>query len=376
MANRLEKNGPDRERTRIKAQLAELNRIQREVTAGKGQTVNEQGQPTGQLGMNVGRSINQGVGMATGNHAQLFNNLGFFGTNYGSNPYQSFNQAPQQQGGINPNLAFNSIYGGNRYVSGGSPLGINAQSSPGGQQQGNGEYGGFMNKPWVQAGLGALSFAGSAYDIGRGLEEPSKLNAEDYYNPQYGRALSEYNKGLGLLADRRYDPTAELQDVERQGGIYNQALRNTGNIGAGALRNYLAAGSTRQQQQRGGIFTKKQNLDLGYMGEEAQGRFGAAQGLGQLGAQRAATDFSIADWNERSAAGRRNILGQGLSNLGLGAQTQQLMANQRGRDEQMMPYINSYGGGQYYAGQYGPVFGGQGMNQQQNRNFARGYGRG
>ena len=219
------------------------------------------------------------------------------------------------------------------------------------------------------------SFLGAGYDIWRGSQDSDELTASDYYNPQYGSALAGYNKGLSLLADRRYDPTAELQDVERQGGIFRQGLRNTGYIGAGSLRNQLAGSQVRQQRGRGDIFTKKQNVDLSMMGQEAQGQFQAAEGRGRLGAQRVATDFTVAHYNAQARAGQRNILGAGLANLGMGAQTQQLMANQRLRDEQSAPYLGSYGGGLYNPGLYGPQFGGKEMTPQEWQYFIRGRNR-
>lgn len=227
----------------------------------------------------------------------------------------------------------------------------------------------------LMQGLGtAASFLGSAYDIYRGSQPADTLNASDYYNPQYSAALGGYNKGLSLLANRRYDPTAELQDVERQGAIFNQGLRNSGNIGAGALRNQLAGSQVRQQRGRSQIFNKKQNIDLGMMGEEARGQFQAAQGRAGLGAQRAATDFTVAQYNAQARAGQRNLLGAGLASLGIGAQTQQLMANQRMRDAQLGPYIDSFGGGLYYAGPQGVRFGGQPMTEEQWRQYGKGYG--
>jgi len=372
MANRLEKNGPARERARLKAQLAELTAGMQAETAGKKQQVNEAGHPVGQFGLNVGRQINQGL---SGTSGRGFNPMAQYGQSFGQG---SVAQPQQFGGGISPYSGSQAIYGNSGgfqpYGSGfGNQYGQNGLT--GSQQPPPGGQGGPQGLPqWAQIGLGAASFLGGAYDVGRGLKEPTKLNAQDYYNPQYSSSLGRYNKGLSLLADRRYNATPELQDVERQSAIYQQGLRNTGNIGAGGLRNQLAGLQSRRQGARGNIFAKKQNVDLGMMGEEAQGMFRAGQLGAQLGQQRAATDFSIADWNERSAAGGRNLVGAGLANLGLGAQTQQLMANQKYRDEQRLGVIDSYGGGQYTYGGDGSIqFGQPGMNQFQRRRNVRGF---
>ena len=219
-----------------------------------------------------------------------------------------------------------------------------------------------------------LSFAGGLYDMYRGSQPADELTASDYYNPQYGAALSGYNKGLSLLANRRYNPTPELQDVERQGAIFRQGLRNSGNIGSGALRNQLAGAQTRQQRARGDIFTKKQNIDLGLMGEEAQGQFQAAAGRAGLGAQRAATNLNVAQYNAQARAGQRNLFGAGLANIGMGAQTQQLMGNQRLRDQQLLNILPSYGGGLFGINPQGGVgFGIEDLTPEQKRRLILGY---
>ncbi len=257
----------------------------------------------------------------------------------------------------------------NPYLS--SNLGI---ESGGGRQPAGGGGRNFNSRGAFNAAATGLSFAGSIYDTIRGLQKPTQFDAQDFYNPQYGRAQAEYTRGIGLMANRRYDPSAELEDVERTGSVYRQGLRNLP-TGTGALQNRLAGQATREQRQKGQIWNKKQNADLGFRGQEAQYRAGAARGLAALGSERAQTRFRVADYNERSAAGRRNMLSAGLGGLGLGAQNQQLMANQRSRDTQLMGILPSYGGGMYnYAGgSRGIQFGGEGMTDEEILKEVRGY---
>jgi len=250
--------------------------------------------------------------------------------------------------------------------------GINYQSALGRQGQGGGRNLFPQGGRGLMQGIGTgLSFAGSLYDTFRGLQKPTQFDEQDYFNPQYNRAQSEYNRGIGLMANRRYDPSAELENVERQGAVYRQGLRNLPTSG-GALQNRLASQSTREQRQRGQIFSNKQNMDLGFRGQEAQYRAGAARGLAALGSERAQTRFRVADYNERNAAARRNMLSGGLGGLGLGAQNQQLMANQRMRDSQLMGILPSYGGGLYNLGANGVQFGGQGMTREEIEDYVKG----
>ena len=339
MANRLERSGQNRERQRIMAQMREMFLAQEMATVGKKKT-NRFGRPKAEWGLGV--------------------------------------SAPSQ-GGINPNLASNTLFGTNQPVYG-QGMGFGSYQP---QQQGRfggGQQGNFwqsmanLGRGALNTGLGGVAFMGPGYDIWRGMQPAEQFNEEDYFNPQYQQSLAGYNKGLNLLANRRYDPSAELTDIERQSAIFRQGLRNTGNIGAGALRQHLAGANVREQQARGQILTKKQNIDLGMKGEEAQGQFQAAEGRGRLGAQRAATRFTLADYNARNRAQRQNLLSAGLYGMGEGAQNLQLMRNMRLRDQMLLPALQSYGGGMYNYGPQGIQFGGQGYNQQQWDQQVRGFG--
>jgi len=300
------------------------------------------------------------------------------------------------QASIDPMYAQQNLFGNNSFggsprmysFSGGSNTGLQQYGGPGAgalsglgtnkfstPQSGN-TQGMFPNQGrGLMQGLStALSFAGPMFDIGRGLSKATQFNPQDYYNPQYNRAISEYDKGIGLMRNRRYDPSAELEEVERSGAVYRQNIRNLP-TSTGGLYNRLSAATSREQRAKGGIRSKKQNIDLGYRGEEAQYRAGAARGIAGLGSERAQTRFMISDYNERAKAQRRNLLSAGLGGLGMGMQNQQLMMNQRMRDQQLgQGVLPSYGGGMYNYGQQGNVqFGGQPMDQEGWRKYILGY---
>jgi hypothetical protein len=372
MATRLERESILREKAQLQARLDQLFAAQERQTAGKKRSSEFcRGGRVRKRRRTLGGAIDP----------ELAQDTIFGSTNPGGFDYAG----PSLFGGagttgINPMAAQNAVFpGGGPQVSSGFGLfDVGNIYNPSGG--GGGGFGNFLSNLFPQGGrnlmqgLGtAASFAGPAYDIGRGLSRPVQFNPQDFYNPQYGRAISEYNRGIGLMRGRRYDPRAELEDVERTGAVYRQQIKNLP-TSLGALYNRLASQVSREQRRKGQILTKKQNIDLGLRGEEAQFRAGAARGFGALGSERARTKFSIADYNERAAAQRRNMLAAGLSGLGMGAQTQQLMANQRMRDAQLAGILPSYGGGLYnYGPQGGVQFGGQGMTPEEWQRYIRGY---
>ena len=192
----------------------------------------------------------------------------------------------------------------------------------------------FFNRPGVQGfgrGLGELgyqagSFAPALYNLGMGLQPAEQINYRDYRNPEYNRAVS-------LMANRRYDPSSELGAVEEADAVYRQGLRNLPQS-TGALQNRLASAATRRYKGRADVFTRAQNINQGYRGEEAQFRAG-------LGAQDAAMRFNVDDVNARNRAAKRNYLGESMTNLQQVAMQNRLMRNQRQRDDRLFQLAQS-----------------------------------
>jgi hypothetical protein len=205
----------------------------------------------------------------------------------------------------------------------------------------------FLNNPLVGQigrGLGDVAYAGASfapglYNLSQGLKPAEQINYADYRNPEYNRAVS-------LMADRRYDPSSELEAVEESDAVYRQGLRNIGSQSSGTLHNRLSSAASRRLRGRSGVFNRAQNINLGLQGEEAQFRAG-------LGAQDAATRFNVDDINAQNRAARRNFLGQSMTNLQQVAMQNRLMRNQRQRDDRLFNLAQSmspqYGYGDDYS---------------------------
>ena len=158
------------------------------------------------------------------------------------------------------------------------------------------------------------------------MRPAEQINYRDYRNPEYNRAVS-------LMRGRRYDPSAELEAVEEADAVYRQQLRNLPSS-TGALQNRLASAATRRYKQRGDVFTKAQNVNLGLRGEEAKFRAG-------LGAQDVATRFNVEDINARNRAMRRSHLAESMTNMQQIALQNRLMRNQQQRDERLYGLADS-----------------------------------
>jgi len=318
MANRLEGNSNSWERQQIKAQIRELFTAQEQQTAGRKKKFSRSGRVMAKDG----------------------EKLGYFSSQ-------------------------ESKYGFSNNKETGVIGGEEKQGWFGSQDWGK------FGKGALGVGLGAAAFLPAMYDMFRSRDS-EQLNVEDYYNPQYNRALSLYNKGAGLMADRRHDPGRELEAAEQANAVYQQQIQNLP-TSTGGLQNRLAGASSRLFGQRSGILRDTQNINRGYEGQEAQYLAGMAGGIGRLGSERAGTRFSIDDWNQRSEGMRRNIRANAYSGFSRGAQNLQLMGNMRDRDYQRTGILPSYGGGMYNYDQEGIHYGGQPMDPYQRRRYVRGY---
>lgn len=169
----------------------------------------------------------------------------------------------------------------------------------------------------------AAQLAPVGYNLIQGMRPADHLRAQDYYNPQYGQAID-------LMMNRRYDVSPELQAAQTRQAIsdYNTRTAYAG-MGSGAVASNVMASRAQRARDEQAAYARKQNIDLGYMGQEAAMR-------ARLGGERAGTDLNIDVFNQQSDAARRNMLGTGFGQLSQWAQMQQFMGNQQGRDAQRL----------------------------------------
>jgi len=199
--------------------------------------------------------------------------------------------------------------------------GINMSQQPGalGQfYQDQGQWQGLLGS--------AAQLAPAAYNLIQGVSKPDYLNASDFYNPQY-------NKAISLMANRRHRIGSELEANRTANAIGRYNLRNSG-ASAGQQFSGEQALVANRLRNDARTYQGKQNIDNQYRGDEAGFRFGAGQG-------RASTNLRIADMNLRADAARKNHLGAALTQGSQFVQRNQLMANQSTHDQQLIQILRS-----------------------------------
>ena len=164
-------------------------------------------------------------------------------------------------------------------------------------------------KPFDYTGL--ASFAPALYNLGQSFAKPEVESVTP--NPYLGNV----NR---LMAGRRMNvnPMLNANRRSRAIGNYNLSQLNT-NTGAGLAARIQNA--VNDYTTTADIYANAQNANNAYAGEYAQM-------LGNLGNQYVANKMTIDDINARNRAARRNYGSAAMSQIGEGAQMQQLMRNQ------------------------------------------------
>ena len=164
-------------------------------------------------------------------------------------------------------------------------------------------------KPFDYTGL--ASFAPALYNLGQSFAKPEVESVTP--NPYLGNV----NR---LMAGRRMNvnPMLNANRRSRAIGNYNLSQLNT-NTGAGLAARIQNA--VNDYTTTADIYANAQNANNAYAGEYAQM-------LGNLGNQYVANKMTIDDINARNRAARRNYGSAAMSQIGEGAQMQQLMKNQ------------------------------------------------
>jgi len=182
---------------------------------------------------------------------------------------------------------------------------------------------------------GAATAAPTAYNIFQGLRKPQELQSRDFYNPYEGKALD-------LMSNMKYNIDPQLQ-ANRRG--FNQMSRNIAGASGGAAGSYLAnigAAQGRKQAADAQAYGTKQNIENQYRGA-------LANAYGTFGQQRAATDLSIQDINDRNRAAKQQMLSSGLTGVSQLAQQNRYMSNLSEADKIRAKTLQGmYGGYGYY----------------------------
>lgn len=161
-----------------------------------------------------------------------------------------------------------------------------------------------------------------AFNIAQGLfGKPQRLNASDFYNPQQAEATR-------LMSNRRVNVNPELEANRVAQLNYTRALRQ----GAPSQSQYLGNIQNSQiarSRADAEVYSKAQNMNNAYMGEEAQMR-------ANLGSQQAQTKLGIQDINDKNLAARRAYLPTALTQMQQYAQNARMTKNLQNRDKQLM----------------------------------------
>lgn len=172
-------------------------------------------------------------------------------------------------------------------------------------------------------GLGTIAaLAPALANLGTGIfGKAERLKPQDYYNPRRNEIAS-------LMRDRRVDINPQLQAIlsGEKSALYN--LRNVGGS-RGEIMGNATAVYNRGMANRSAAYANKQNMDLGYKGEEAQA-------LMNLGAGEQQAKWNVDQWNEQALARKRAMWRTGLSQLGQYSQIKELQGNQLLQDKNRM----------------------------------------
>lgn len=159
------------------------------------------------------------------------------------------------------------------------------------------------------------------YNIGMGLNRPRNLNPREFYNPYANQVAS-------LMRDRRINVQPQLDAILDAQHIANYNAARVGAGGIGNIQGNYAAIANNAMRNRAGVLANKQNMDLGYKGEEAQM-------FNREGLHRAGINFNIKDWNEQALANKYNYFAKATEQANMLAQMQMLMGNQARQSEQL-----------------------------------------
>jgi len=167
----------------------------------------------------------------------------------------------------------------------------------------------------------AAALAPTIYNTIQGMRKPDLMDPKDFYNPYA-------NKAMGLMANRRVNIDPQLNANKAGQANYNRNVIDASGGSRSKVLGNLGAGLNQRMAGDATAYAQKQNMDLGYMGEEAQFMYGAGQDMANV-------NFGVAGMNQEAEAARRGYLGQAASDLSGFAQTNRLMNNQKDRDQQL-----------------------------------------
>ena len=155
-------------------------------------------------------------------------------------------------------------------------------------------------------GTSLLNNAGNLYQLGNAI-----FNQDDtsVVNNKF------QDKAMGLMEGRRYNAKPELDANKSSVAGANYALKNSGTQNGSEVRSRLTDVLRSKFTADSRVLANKQNMDNGYMGEEAQMK-------NQMGEYNRNEDIRVNTANEQNRANRQDMIGSSLSSMGRNTQMQ------------------------------------------------------
>ena len=186
-----------------------------------------------------------------------------------------------------------------------------------------------MDFNWGNALMMGVQAIPSLYNIGKGTFGKTEVEKPgDYYNKNRGQANQ-------LMANRRVNVDPQLEAETAAQNTLQGRLRDSGSISSGQYRTNMQSANLGGMRNRASILANKQNQDLGYMGQQAEMLNAQGENMSQI-------DMGVGQWNAQNRSMKEGYLGQGISDLGQWAGTQQLMRNQQLTDEQRLQILSVF----------------------------------
>lgn len=200
-------------------------------------------------------------------------------------------------------------------------------------------------KAWLGSGKvqNAIGGIGSAVNAGLGLA-PAIWNLMQGQKPAERLDYSQYrnrrsDQALGLMADRKYDPSQEIASATARSNAFRQTARNIPQS-SGALMSQMGGAQARYQGDVSNALRNASNINQQYKGQYAEM-------LNQVGEQDARMRLGLKDINLRNEAMQKGYTAAGLTGLQQYGLTREQMKNQKGMDEMRMKALNQMSPWQY-----------------------------
>lgn len=177
------------------------------------------------------------------------------------------------------------------------------------------------------------TLAPSIYNLAKGRQQPDQVSAGQLYSPN-----ANAYQASRIMGKRRYNDAPEIEALR---GLETRQRYNSRQLGSegGINRAMDIAGQLNTQRAISQVYSKKQNIDNAYRGEEAQmlAQLGAQEASNRSGAMRQAYDV-----NARNKAMSSQYKQAALQGFSQKAQLDKQSRNRQKMDDMRMRVLEKY----------------------------------